>query len=83
MNVYSRHIPNFCAPAGTKSIVKADTEMNLVKQEEEAKEFPTSQIIHQISGILVAASIGDRDIRGRCSGDYPMEFRKIYYTTHE
>ncbi|MCY4569470.1 MAG: hypothetical protein OXD49_14330 [Candidatus Poribacteria bacterium] len=33
--------------------------MNLVKQEEEAKEFPTSQIIHQISGILVAASIGD------------------------
>ena len=33
--------------------------MNLVKREEEAKEFPTSQIIHQISGILVAASIGD------------------------
>ncbi|MYC74274.1 hypothetical protein F4X10_00675 [Candidatus Poribacteria bacterium] len=33
--------------------------MNLVKQEEEAKEFPISQIIHQISGALVAASIGD------------------------
>ena len=33
--------------------------MNLVKQEEEAKEFPISQIIHQISGTLVAASIGD------------------------
>ena len=41
------------------SIVKAGTEMNLVKQEEDAKEFPTSQIIHQASGILVAAAIGD------------------------
>ena len=33
--------------------------MNLVKQKEEAKEFPTSQIIHQISGALVAVAIGD------------------------
>ena len=33
--------------------------MNLVKQEEDAKEFPTSQIIHQASGILVAAAIGE------------------------
>lgn len=33
--------------------------MNLIKQKEEAKEFPTSQIIHQISGTLVAAAIGD------------------------
>ena len=33
--------------------------MNLVKQEEDAKKFPTSQIIHQVSGILVAAAIGD------------------------
>ena len=33
--------------------------MNLVKQEEDARQFPTSQIIHQVSGILVAAAIGD------------------------
>ncbi|MCY4553630.1 MAG: hypothetical protein OXC79_08145 [Candidatus Poribacteria bacterium] len=32
--------------------------MKLVKQEDE-KEFPTSQIIHQVSGILMAAAIGD------------------------
>lgn len=32
--------------------------MNLLKQED-AKKLPTSQIIHQISGTLVAAAIGD------------------------
>ena len=39
--------------------IKVDTKMNLIKQEENTEESPTSQLVSQLFGPVVGFAIGD------------------------